>query len=98
MFSNRVKKFIVNISQNAKLNREKFNQKKQKYHLLLANTRENIMQTNKFYHNYITRRGYRTENIHIHYVKQPKMDPYKKFGLIVLALGIYIMDDKFTTE
>jgi hypothetical protein len=94
MSSNRVKKFILNISQNATLNRENFIKKKKSYHILLANTRKN----NKSYNNYIARRAFTSETDNIHYVKQPKMDPYNKFGLILLALGIYIMDGKFTSE
>lgn len=95
MSLNKVTNFILNVSQNAKLNREKLIQNKKKYHNLLAT---NYRKTDKLYYNYISKRKISSENIKIHYFKQPKMDPYKKFGLLMLALGIYIIDGKFTSE
>lgn len=91
MLTNRIKHFITNFSLNRKLNRENFNIKKQKYAILLEKNRKN----NKSYHNHIVKRNFKTENIDIHYVKQPNRDPKKFFGFAMVALGVYILDGKF---
>jgi site-specific recombinase XerD len=88
----------MNITYNAKLNREKFIQKKKNYNNLQVNKMQNRIQSNRSYHNYITRRKFTNDNVEIHYYKQPKKNPYKNFGLLLLALGIYMIDGKFSIE
>jgi hypothetical protein len=95
---NRLKNFITNITYNAKLNREKFIQKKKNYNILQVNKMQNGIQRTRSYYNYITRRNFTNDNVEIHYYKQPKKDPYKKLGLLLLALGIYMIDGKFSIE
>jgi len=89
---------MMNISHNPKLNREKFIQKKKNYNILQVNKMQNGIQNTRSYYNYITRRKFTNDNVEIHYYKQPKMDPYKKYGLLLLGLGIYMIDCEFSIE
>lgn len=100
MFKNRVKKFIINISQNAKLNRENFISKKKLYNILLAENRiQNNIQNKKSYYNYDTKRNFTYYNKTNDYFKNSDRDPRGKIPfLILIGLCVYTIDGKFNVK